>query len=71
MAGRSPDEIRASIEANRTALALSINKLRGEVSEITDWRRQLDAHQRPALVSAAIAGFLLGGGLAVFRRRRR
>ena len=71
MSGRTPDEIRASIEANRTALALSIGKLRGEVAEITDWRKQLGAHQRPALVSAAIAGFLLGGGLAVFRRRRR
>ena len=46
-------------------------KLRGEVSEITDWRKQLGTHQRPALISAAVAGFLLGGGLAVFRRRRR
>jgi hypothetical protein len=68
---RSPDEIRRSIEANRTALALSVAKLRGEVAEITDWRKQLGRHQRPALVSAAVAGFLLGGGLAVFRRRRR
>jgi hypothetical protein len=71
MSGRSPEEIRASIEANRTALAISIGKLRGEVAEITDWRKQLGAHQRPALLSAAIAGFMLGGGLAVFRRRRR
>jgi hypothetical protein len=70
MSGRSPEEIRASIEANRTALAVSIGKLRGEVAEITDWRKQLGAHQRPALLSAAIAGFMLGGGLAVFRRRR-
>ena len=53
------------------ALAVSIDRLRGEVAEITDWRKQLDEHQRPALISAAIAGFLLGGGLAVFRRRRR
>jgi hypothetical protein len=71
MSGRSPDEIRASIEANRTALALSVGKLRGEVAEITDWRKQLGAHQRPVLLSAAVAGFLLGGGLAVFRRHRR
>jgi hypothetical protein len=70
MSGRTPEEIRASIEVNRTALAVSIGKLRGEVAEITDWRKQLGAHQRPALLSAAIAGFLLGGGLAVFRRRR-
>ena len=71
MSDRSPEEIRASIEANRTALALSVAKLRGEVAEITDWRKQLNTHQRPALFSAAVAGFLLGGGMAVFRRRRR
>ena len=71
MAGRTPDEIRASIEENRNALALSIGRLRGEVAEITDWRKQLGEHQRPALISAALAGFLLGGGMAVFRRRRR
>jgi hypothetical protein len=71
MSDRSPDEIRASIAANRTALAVSIDKLRGEVAEITDWRKQLSTHQRPALFSAAVAGFLLGGGLAVFRRHRR
>ena len=50
---------------------VSVAKLRGEVAEITDWRKQLGEHQRPALLSAAVAGFLLGGGLAVFRRRRR
>ena len=71
MAGRTPDEIRASIEANRAALALSVAKLRGEVAEITDWRKQLSEHQRPALLGAAIAGFVLGGGLAFMRRRRR
>ena len=71
MPGRSPEEIRASIEANRTALAVSIEKLRGEVAEITDWRKQLSEHQRPALIGAAIAGFVLGGGLAFMRRRRR
>jgi hypothetical protein len=69
--GRSSDEIRASIESNRAALAVSVAKLRGEVAEITDWRRQLDDHRRPALLGAAITGFLLAGGLAVFGRRRR
>jgi len=71
MPDRSPDEIRASIEANRAALAVSVAKLRGEVAEITNWRKQLGEHQRPVLIGAAIAGFLIGGGLAVFRRRRR
>ena len=71
MSGRTPDEIRASIEANRTALALSVAKLRGEVNEITNWRKQLDDHRRPALLGAAITGFLLAGGLAAFGRRRK
>ena len=70
MGNRTPDEIRASIESNRTALALSVAKLRGEVAEISDWRKQLGEHRRPALVGAAVAGFLLGGGFAAFRRRR-
>ena len=68
---RSPEEIRAAIESNRAALVVSIAKLRGEVAEITDWRKQLGHHQRPVLIGAAIAGFLLGGGFAGLRRRRR
>ena len=38
---RTPEEIRASIEANRTELAHSLARLRGEVAEITDWRKQI------------------------------
>lgn len=70
MADRSPEEIRRSIEANRQALALSIERLRGEVSEITDWRTQLAQRQRPAMLGAVLAGFLLGGGLLGARRKR-
>ena len=70
MAARPPEEIRHSIEANRTR-SLVDRALRGEVAEITDWRKQLAERQRPAMFGAVIAGFLLGGGMAVFRRRRR
>ena len=38
MAQRSPTEIRSSIEANREELAVSLVKLRGEVTHLTDWR---------------------------------
>jgi hypothetical protein len=72
---RSPEEIRASIEANRQELAVSLEKLRGEVAEITDWRKQLERNRQQVLVGAAVAGFVVGGGIAafggLFRRRRR
>ena len=74
-AQRSSAEIRRSIEANRAELAHSLEKLRGEVAEITDWRKQLGRHQREAMIGAAVAGFVIGGGIAaiggLFGRRRR
>jgi hypothetical protein len=69
MGGRSPDEIRASIEANREALAVSLDRLRGEVAELTNWRKQLSTHRREAAIGAILAGFIAGGGL--FARPRR
>jgi len=69
MGERSPEEIRRSIEQNREALALSIDRLRTEVHELTDWRKQLHQHQRPAALLAALAGFALAGGLAGRRKR--
>jgi hypothetical protein len=74
VAERSAEEIRASLEANRRDLAVSLDRLRGEVAEVTDWRRQLRRHQTPVLIGAAVAGFVVGGGVAafagMFRRRR-
>jgi hypothetical protein len=60
---RSPEEIRASIEENRTALGDSLGKLRDEVTELTDWRARLRRHQGELIVGAAVAGFVLAGGL--------
>ena len=72
---RTPDEIRASIEANRHELAHSLGRLRGELTVATDWRGQIQRHQKQVLIGAAVAGFIIGGGIAgvtgVFRRRRR
>ena len=75
MSQRSPEEIRASIEENRQELGLAVQRLRNEVAEVTDWRRQLREHQTQAVVGAAVVGFVVGGGIAalgglVFRRRR-
>jgi dienelactone hydrolase len=73
-ANRSPDQIRASIEETRRELAFSVNDLRSKVAEIADWRRQLAENRTAALTTAAVTGFVLGGGIAatvsLFRRRR-
>jgi uncharacterized membrane-anchored protein len=63
-ATRSAEEIRRSIEANRAELGLAVERLRGEVQKATDWRAQLRRHQQQVVIGAAIAGFVLGGGIA-------
>ena len=63
-ATRSPEEIRRSIEANRAELGLAVDRLRAEVSEVTDWRKQINKHRREILIGAAVAGFVIGGGIA-------
>lgn len=64
MSARTPEEIRASIEANRRELGASLELLRGHVEELTDWRRQLAGKQTEAIIAAAAVGFVLGGGIA-------
>jgi len=61
---RTPEEIRDSIERNREALGASLEKLRVEVVELTDWRAQARRHQRELTWGAAAAGFVIGGGIA-------
>ena len=63
-ATRTPEEIRRSIEANRAELGLAVDRLRAEVTEVTDWRKQLRKHRKQVLIGAAVAGFVLGGGIA-------
>jgi hypothetical protein len=70
---RSPEQIRMSIEETRRELAFSVNDLRSKVTELTNWRRKLAENRDKALVGAAVAGFLIGGGVAatvsIIRRR--
>ena len=48
--GRSPEMIRAEIEETRR--------------ELTNWRGQRIRNRKAALIGAAVAGFVIGGGVA-------
>jgi hypothetical protein len=72
MPQRSSQEIRASIEETRRELSYSVNDLQSKVKEITNWRAKLVENKQAAIVGAAVAGFVIGGGIAatfgLFRR---
>jgi hypothetical protein len=69
---RSSAEIRASIEETRRELSYSVNDLQSKVKELTNWRAKLAENQKAAIIGAAVAGFVIGGGIAatfgLFRR---
>jgi hypothetical protein len=69
MAQRSATEIRDSIEANRNELAVSLDRLRGEVAYLTDWRAHLRRHQNEVLIGAAVVGLAVAGRMLLRRRR--
>jgi hypothetical protein len=66
---RSSEEIRRDIEVHREELGRSVETLRARVGELTDWRRQVREHRRELIAGAAIAGFVIGGIVALRRRR--
>jgi hypothetical protein len=72
MPDRSPAEIRQSVEETRRELEFSLSDLQSKVHEMTNWRRQLVLHKREIIIGAAVAGFVVGGGVAavvgLFRR---
>lgn len=74
MANRSPEQIRSAVEATREELTFSLNDLQSKVTELTDWRKPLVENKAAVLAGAAVAGFVLGGGIAatlgLFRRKR-
>ena len=61
---RTAEEIRRSIEANRAELGIAVDRLRSEVAEASDWRKQLNKHRKQVLIGAAVTGFVIGGGIA-------
>lgn len=62
-AQRTPEEIRASIEAQRNELASSVVELTAGVQLATNWRRQVARHPKEIGGAALAVGFILGGGL--------
>jgi Protein of unknown function (DUF3618) len=67
--GRSAAEIRRDIDVQREQLGTSVEALRGRVTELTDWRRQVGEHKQQLIVGAAVVGFAIGVR-AMLRRRR-
>ena len=69
---RTSAEIRASIEETRRELSYSVTDLQSKVKELTNWRAKLAQNQQKAIIGAAVAGFVVGGGIAalggLFRR---
>ena len=72
MPTRSSQEIRQSIEVTRQELQYSVGDLQSKVRDLTNWRAKLRKNQKQAIVGAAVAGFVIGGGIAatisIFRR---
>lgn len=69
--GRTAEDIRRDIDMQQAELATSVVALRSKVTEITDWRGQLEAHREQLIRGAAVAGFVVGGLIAIRRLRRR
>jgi hypothetical protein len=72
MAQRSSEEIRNSIDTHRGELVVSVERLKGEVERITDWRAHVERHRSEITIgAAAVVGLVLTRSLIRRRRRRR
>ena len=73
--GRTPEEVRQEIEAERNQLASAVDELREGIGEVTDVGGKLRANLPAATIGALGIGFLLAGGVGatarlIFRRGR-
>jgi hypothetical protein len=67
---RSADQIKNDIVRQRHELSRSVDALRSRWARVTDVRAQVKEHKSELLVGAAVVGFLVGGAIALGRRRR-
>ena len=63
MPTRSSAEIRASIQETRRELSYSVTDLQSKIREVTNWRAKLARNPTATIVGAAVAGFVIGGGI--------
>ena len=66
--GRTPEQVRAEIEAERERLAASVESLREGLGEATDVTGKLRAKMPVAAAGALGAGFFLAGGIGATMR---
>ena len=66
--GRTPEQIRREIEAEREALATAVDDLRDGLGEATDVGAKLRARLPVATGGALAAGFVLAGGIGATMR---
>jgi hypothetical protein len=66
---RSAEQIRRDIVQQRQELSRSVDALRHRWLEVTDVKRQLREHRKELVAGAAVVGFLVGGVIALRRRR--
>jgi hypothetical protein len=66
---RSAEQIRQDIVQQREELSRSVDALRRRWVQVTDVRRQVREHKTELAVGAAVVGFLIGGAIALRRRR--
>ena len=66
--GRTPEEVRRDIEAEREQLAAAVDELREEVGEVTDLTGKIRGKLPVVAVGALGAGFVLAGGIGATMR---
>ena len=66
--GRTAEDVRRDLEAEREGLASAVDDLRKEIGEVTDVKGKMAANL-PAVAGAALAaGFFLAGGIGATMR---
>ena len=66
---RSAEQIRNDIVQQRHEFSRSVDALRNRWIQVTDVKRQLRQHSSQLAVGAAVVGVLIGGAIALRRRR--